>query len=93
MGDPLFAAPNLLGQFIQNDTGAEFLDRLVESGLKTNRKRPPVATTARREAGGKTDHRQDTPAGAAHTVHHAPPASAVQRGFRSPVCRVRPGGR
>ena len=29
MGDPLFAAPNLLGQFIQNDTGAEFLDRLV----------------------------------------------------------------
>ena len=38
MRDPLFAAPNLLGQFIQNDTGAEFLDRLVGVRLADEQK-------------------------------------------------------
>ena len=38
MGDPLFAAPDLLGQFIQNDAGAEFLDRLVGVGLADEQK-------------------------------------------------------
>ena len=38
MGDPLLAAPDLLGQFIQYDAGAEFLDRLVRVWLADEQK-------------------------------------------------------